>query len=76
MTVSHMTTLAAGALALLLTTAAQAQFQGRPAPLKDAMTEAQARASCRAEMQGGRKESRQAIGKKMSSCMLRKMNGS
>lgn len=76
MTASHITTLAAGALALLLTTAAQAQFQGRPAPLKEAMTESQARSACRTEMQGGRKESRQAMGTKLRSCMLRKMNGS
>lgn len=76
MTVSNITALAAGALALLLTTAVQAQFQGRPAPLKDAMTEAQARVACQTEMQGGRQESRQAINQKMKSCMLRKMNGS
>ncbi|MGL5362283.1 MAG: hypothetical protein ACRDBH_05350 [Bosea sp. (in: a-proteobacteria)] len=76
MTASHFTLLAAGIVALLLTTAAQAQFQGRPAPLKEAMTESQARSACRAEMQGGRKESRQAMGTKLRSCMLRKMNGS
>ncbi len=73
MTASHITTLAAGALALLLTTAAQAQFQGTPAPLKNAMTEQQAKAACRAEMRGAKKESRKATNQKMSTCVINLM---
>ena len=39
------------------------------------MTESQARTACRAEMRGGRRESRQAMAKKTSICMQNKMNG-
>jgi hypothetical protein len=65
--------LAAGAFAVLTLTAAEAQFQGTPAPLKNAMTEQQAKAACRAEMRGGKRESRKATNQKMGICVINKM---
>lgn len=66
----------AGIGALFSVTGVQAQITRQPAaPLQNAMTEAQARSACRAEMRGGRRESRQAMAKKMSICMQNKMTG-
>lgn len=67
---------AAGVSVLFCATLAPAQILRQPpAPLQNAMTEAQARSACRAELRGGRRESRQAIAKKTQVCVQNKMNG-
>lgn len=67
---------AAGAAALFAVTQAQAQVTRQPAaPLANAMTEKQARAACRQELSGGRREGRRAMAKKTQLCMQNKMNG-
>lgn len=66
----------AGMGALFAVTGTQAQITRQPAaPLQNAMTESQARTACRAELRGGRRESRKAMAKKTSICMQNKMNG-
>jgi hypothetical protein len=73
MHMNQLTALIVGASAVLLVSAAQAQFQGTATPLKNAMTEQQAKAACRAEMRGGKKESRKATDQKMGICVINKM---
>jgi hypothetical protein len=72
---------AAGVSTLVSFTAMPAQSQslgifppGPSAPMANAMTEQQARASCRREMRGTR-ESRRAIAIKMRNCINRRING-
>ena len=66
----------AGMGALFAVSQVQAQITRQPAaPLQNAMTEAQARAACRVEMRGGRREGRRAMAKKTNICVLNKMNG-
>jgi hypothetical protein len=69
-------TIAASATVVFGVTQAPAQILRQPpAPLQNAMTESQARSACRAELSGGRRESRKAIAKKTQICIQNKMNG-
>jgi hypothetical protein len=80
-TVSIAGCFAAAMLASLQASPASAQvtlgtFARDPmAPLAGAMTERQARNACRAEMRGGKGDTRSGRARKMEICMRGKMNG-